>query len=127
MRTTLTALLTTALMGCASYSSNMHVGNSMSYTSLGDQRTASQAIQVLQEAPKGATSVGQVEASRCHRSFVEEAPTEAAVLTDLKIAAYALGADAISGVSVEKQSGLTANCWYVLNGKAFAWRLPKGD
>lgn len=121
------AILAASVMGvggCASYSSNMRVGNDMSYASLGDQRAASQTIKVLSVAPSGAQAVGPVDASRCHRSFVEDAPAEQSVLMDLKIAAYALGADAITGVSVEKQSGLTANCWYLLNGKATALRLP---
>lgn len=126
MRITHTALLLSALLtlgGCSTYSSNMRVGNDMSYASLSDQRAASQTVKVLEEAPTGATTVGQVDASRCHRSFVAQEPSTELVITDLKVAAYALGADAITGVSVEKQSGLTANCWYVLNGKATALRL----
>ena len=59
----------------------------------------------------------------CHRSFVEEAPNEAAVLTDLKIAAYAQGADGITAVKISKESGLNRNCWYVLGGTAQAFTL----
>lgn len=122
-----TALLAVLLAGtgCATYSSNMRVGNDMSYASLGDQRTASQTIQVLETAPAGATAMGEVDAGRCHRSFVETSPAEQAVLLDLKIAAYAMGADAITDVKIEKQSALTKNCWYMLDGKAKAWRLVK--
>lgn len=122
-----TTLFVAAVMGsgCATYSSNMRVGNDMSYASLGDQRAASQTIQVLETAPPGATDLGEVDAGRCHRSFVETAPAEQGVLLDLKIAAYALGADAITGVNIEKQSALTKNCWYMLDGKARALRLPK--
>ena len=117
------------LAGCATYSSNMRVGNDMSYASLGDQRTASQTIQVLDASPPGAQVLGEVDAGRCHRSFVETAPAEQAVLLDLKIAAYALGADAITDVNIEKQSALTKNCWYMLDGKAKALRLgaPESD
>src|SRR4051812_7849689 len=100
-----------ALSGCSTYSSNMRVGNDMSYASLGDQRMASQTIQVLDTIPKGAVDLGQVDAGRCHRSFVESSPAEQAVLLDLKIAAYVLGADAIANVTIEKQSALTKNCW----------------
>ena len=67
--------------------------------------------------------VNEVSAGRCHRSFVEEAPTEAAVLTDLKIAAYAQGADGITAVKISKESGLNRNCWYVLGGTAQAFTL----
>lgn len=111
--------------GCATYSSNMRVGNDMSYTSLDDQRTASQTIQMLEAAPAGSTDMGEVDAGRRHRSFVETPPAELAVLLDLNLAAYALGADAITDVKIEKQSALTKNCWYMLDGKARALRLAK--
>ena len=118
------ALMAFSLSGCATYSSNMRVGNDMSYASLGDQREASKTIQVLESVPSSAQILGEVDAGRCHRSFVETAPAEQAVLLDLKIAAYALGADAIADVEIEKQSALTKNCWYMLDGKAKALRLP---
>ncbi|HJR76554.1 MAG TPA: hypothetical protein VJ805_06255 [Nitrospiraceae bacterium] len=120
--------LVAGLSGCATYSSNMRVGNDMSYASLGDQRAASQTIKVMNVAPSGAQVLGEVDAGRCHRSFVETAPAEQAVLLDLKLAAYALGADAITDVNIEKQSALTKNCWYMLDGKAKALRLaaPQG-
>jgi hypothetical protein len=102
----------------------MRVGNDMSYASLGDQREASKTIKVLDAAPSDAQVLGEVDAGRCHRSFVETSPAEQAVLLDLKIAAYALGADAITDVKIEKQSALTKNCWYMLDGKAKALRLP---
>lgn len=95
----------------------------MSYASLGDQRAASQTIRVLEVVPEGAELIGEVDAGRCHRSFVETSPAEQAVLLDLKIAAYALGADAITDIQIEKQSALTKNCWYMLDGKAKALRL----
>ena len=101
----------------------MRIGNDMSYASLGDQRTASQTIKVLDATPSGAEDLGVVDAGRCHRSFVESSPAEQAVLLDLKIAAFVLGADAITNVAIEKQSALTKNCWYMLGGKARALRL----
>ena len=95
----------------------------MSYASLSDQREASKSIQVVDSAPSGSKSLGVVDAGRCHRSFVETSPAEQMVLLDLKIAAYALGADAITDVHIEKQSALTKNCWYMLDGKATALKL----
>ncbi|MBA3353911.1 MAG: hypothetical protein H0U23_16080 [Blastocatellia bacterium] len=111
------------MSGCSTYSSNIRVGNDMSYASLGDQRSASQTIKVLEKVPAGAVDLGEVDAGRCHRSFVESSPAEQAVMLDLKIAAYVLGADAISNVAIEKQSALAKNCWYMLGGKAKALRL----
>ncbi|NVZ18506.1 hypothetical protein HX794_02500 [Pseudomonas costantinii] len=45
------------------------------------------------------------------------------MLIDLKVAAYAQGADGITGVEITKESGLNRNCWYVLGGTAQAFTL----
>lgn len=121
------AVIVLLCVGCATYSSNMRVGNDMSYTSVGDQRAASRSIQVLGTVPLTATDLGVVDAGRCHRSFVETAPAEQVVLLDLKIAAYVLGADGIADVKIEKQSALTKNCWYMLDGEARAYRLDGAE
>lgn len=113
------------ISGCATYSSNVRVGNDMSYASLSDQREASKTITVYQTPPEESEVIGTIDAGRCHRSFVETNPAEQTVLLDLKLAAYALGADAISNVMIEKQSALTKNCWYMLDGKAVALKLKK--
>lgn len=116
-------LLCGLVSGCGSHSSNLQVGNEQSYSSLKDQREAVRAVKVYDSLPTGAQVVNEVSAGRCHRSFVEEAPNEAAVLTDLKIAAYAQGADGITSVRISKDSGLNRNCWYVLGGTAQAFTL----
>ena len=117
------ALICGLVAGCSSHSSNLQVGNDQSYTSLKDQREAVRTVKTYESLPSGAEVLDVVSAGRCHRSFVEEAPTEAAVLMDLKIAAYAKGADGITDVSISKDSGLNRNCWYVLGGTAKAFTL----
>ena len=112
-----------ALAGCT-HSSNLRVGNEAALSSLKDQREAMRAVQEYPAPPAEAETIGKVDAGRCHRSFVQEAPTRENVLADLKIAAYAKGADGITNVVIEKKSGLSDNCWYVLNGTAVAFRLP---
>lgn len=114
-----------ALAGCATNSANMRVGTDMSYVSLKDQREASQAVQVAQQAPQGAVMLGQVDAARCHRNTLHSEPTEAEIVLDLKVAAYARGADGITAVNVTKTSGLMQNCWTILNGTAQAFQLKK--
>ncbi len=114
-----------ALAGCATNSANMRVGTDMSYASLKDQREASQAVQVAQQAPHGAAMLGQVDAARCHRNTLHNEPTEAEILLDLKVAAYARGADGIAAVNVTKTSGLMQNCWTILNGTAQAFQMKK--
>ena len=113
-------VLTTA--GCAATSSNLRQGNKMDYASLTDQREANRTVQVLDTAPSSSTPIGQVDAARCHRNFTESAPSEELILTDLKIAAYVRGASGITNVKISKESGLSNNCWYILTGRATAFR-----
>lgn len=115
------------LAGCGSHSSNLQVGNEQSYASLKDQREAVRTVKVYEALPAGAEPLTTVSAGRCHRSFVEEAPTEANILIDLKVAAFAQGADGITGVKVTKESGLNRNCWYVLGGTAQAFTINTKD
>lgn len=119
------ALLIGLLTGCGSHSSNLQVGNEQNYASLKDQREAVRTVQQYDTLPAGAQVLTEVSAGRCHRSFVEEAPQESTVLIDLKVAAFAQGADGITGVTIAKESGLNRNCWYVLSGKAQAFALRK--
>lgn len=86
------------------------------------RREANRTISVHEIKPAGHRSIGEVSVRRCHRNFVEEAPTIEAITNDLKIAAYAQGADAISNIQTQKLNGLLANCWYVLEGTAQIWQ-----
>ena len=55
---------------------------------------------------------------------IEEWRRAKAVLRgDFKIQAYAKGADGISNITVEKNSALMENCWYMLEGKAKMFML----
>jgi uncharacterized protein YbjQ (UPF0145 family) len=103
----------------------MQVGNDQSYLSLKDQREAARAVKVYESLPAAAKVIGSVSAGRCHRSFVEQAPDEETVLADLKIVAYAKGADGITGVQTSKESALNRNCWYILGGTATAFTITK--
>jgi len=111
------------LSGCGTYSSNFRVGNEMSAVSLEDQRRASTTVVVVDEIPRGAALLGEVDAGRCHQSIVEVAPSKASLLLDLKIAAYALGADAIADVDIEYETAFSKDCWYMLDGSAKAYKL----
>lgn len=117
------AVICSLVTGCSSHSSNLQVGNEQSYASLKDQREAVKTVKVYTSLPAGAEPLTTVSAGRCHRSFAEESPTEASVLIDLKVAAFAQGADGIVGVKIAKESGLNRNCWFVLTGTAQAFTL----
>ena len=110
------------LIGCSTYSSNMRVGDDMSHYNIEERRAAVRSVGVYDTAPKNSKKIGVVTASRCHRRFTESGPNENILMTDLKIAAYAQGADGITDVEIDKQSGLTANCWYIINAKATAFQ-----
>lgn len=117
-------LASLTISGCSTYSSNMRVGNEVSYASISDQREAVRTVKVYDSMPKGGEVIGPIDAGRCHRSFVEESPSKSVVMTDLKIAAYAMGADGITDVSIEKTSALTKNCWYMLDASGTAIIMP---
>lgn len=124
---TLACVTVIALSGCATHSSNLRVGNESSLTSLSDQRDAMRAVKEFPTLPSGAETIGTVDVGRCHRSFVTSAPTRENVVADLQVAAYAKGADGITNIVIEKKSGLSDNCWYVLNGTAVAFRLRQNQ
>ncbi len=111
-------ILAVLLLSACSTSSNLHVGNEMSYSSLKDQRETNKSVRAYKALPKGAKVLEKVEASRCHRMANHSAPTNEAVIQDLKISAYAKGADGITNVKITKDGDLASNCWYVLNGTA---------
>jgi hypothetical protein len=118
-------LLVFVLSGCSTYSSNLQVGNNQEYVSLNDQREAIRTVIEYDTVPEGAIILGKVDAGRCHRSFVENSPDESLVIIDLKVSAYAKGADGITNIKIDKKSGLSKNCWYILNGEATMFKLPK--
>lgn len=120
MKNLVVPLLCAVMAGCASTSANMRVGDDMSYVSLKDQRDAMSTVKVLDKLPEGAVSLGLVRASRCYRNTLQAAPSEDDVLADLKIAAYAKGADFLTAVRTYKESGLLQNCWSILNAEATA-------
>ncbi|MFO7758304.1 MAG: hypothetical protein R6V26_07470 [Roseovarius sp.] len=94
----------------------------MSGDQLQARRDANREIDVYNVVPSGFQSIGEVSARRCHRSFVEDAPSLEAITDDLKMAAFAQGGDAIADVRTEKKNGLLANCWYVVEGTATVLR-----
>lgn len=123
MKNIVTLILIATTTSCATYSSNLQVGNDQSYVSLKDQREALRTIKEYESLPQGAVVLGKVDAGRCHRSFVETEPDENIVKIDLKVAAYAKGADGITDIKITKESGLTKNCWYILDGEATMFTL----
>lgn len=111
-------LMCSLVAGCSNHSSNMRVGNNLPDMNVGNLRDAIRTVRVYSSVPPDAVNVGQLSASRCHRNFLDQAPTDDAVLIDLKVSAYAQGADGLTQVSYTKESGLSSNCWQILTGTA---------
>ena len=102
----------------------MQVGTSQSYLSIGEQREALRAVREEAALPQGVKGLGSVDAQRCHRNSNDIEPTDDLVTIDLRVAAFARGADGIAQVKTEKQSGLIKNCWYVLTAVATMFADP---
>lgn len=113
------------LSACGMHSSNLRVGNEQSMISLRDQHEAALTVTKYDAMPGGAQVIGPVDAARCHRLSNETAPTDDMVLADLKNAAYAKGANGITAVVIVKKSGLSSNCWHILDGRATAIIVAK--
>lgn len=79
----------------------------------GEMREARKAVRILDQPPAGATLMGTLRATRCHRNFLHEAPSPETVLDDLIVSAYAQGADVLTNVRQEREEGLAQNCWYL--------------
>ena len=124
MREKIISLLSIAflLSGCVSAGYEGQVGSMLSNDQLKDQRIANKTIKVFENAPNGYSAMDSIFVRRCHRNFSEEKPSQAALITGLKIAAYAAGGDAISNITTEQKNGLAANCWYVIEAKANVWQ-----
>ena len=108
MKALLVATLAVALVGCAK-----------------EQREASLTVKEYSAIPVGATVIGFVDTSRCHRNSLDAPPDEAQLLSDLKAAAYARGADGIAGIEKTRESGLLKNCWFVVTARAAAFTVKK--
>lgn len=124
LRSTIALAVAAAAGGCATPSTNMRIGGEQSYLSLQAQREAVLSVSEWSAPPAGAQALGPVDASRCHRFQGDIEPSREQLIGDLKAAAYARGADGIVITSVEKQSGLTRNCWYIITARADMYRGP---
>lgn len=115
-----------ALTGCANANLVGMRGDSLNTNySLQDRRQAKIHVKVTQELPAGTAVMGDFKAERCHQYAQDNAPTEATLTDDLILLAYAEGADGITNIRFNKESGLLKNCWYIARGTATFYRDAK--
>jgi len=93
--------------------------------SVTDIRLAKQEVDILDAAPEGSKPLGEIYVVRCHQNQFEDEPTEEMVQDDLLIEALAKGANAVTDITISKRGDARWNCWYLLEGKAQGFVLPK--
>ena len=103
-------------------------GNSLQTgLSIEEMRNARKGIRILnesQELPEFSRVLTRLEVSRCHQNWNQEKPSQATLVDDLVLAAYAQGADAISDIEFTSSTGLLKNCWLILSASATAIAFP---
>lgn len=93
--------------------------------SLQDRRMAKMHIKVTQEMPSNAESMGDFSVERCHQYAQDEAPSDTVLADDLVLLAYAEGADGLTNIRYQRESGLLKNCWFTAKGTATFFRDKK--
>lgn len=101
-------------------------GNSLDTSySLQDRRMAKTHIKIVREVPPSAEHMGDFRVERCHQYAQDEPPSDAVLTDDLVLLAYAEGADGLTNIRYQRESGLLKNCWLVARGTATFFREKK--
>lgn len=102
------------------------VGNNRNNNySLKDLREANKIVKYSDKLPSNAEVIGKFTVRRCHRWATDPVPSEKTLINDLKLAAYAEGADGIAGFELKKSSGLLYNCWQLRDATSTFYKLKK--
>lgn len=113
--------VTVVLSGCVTAGYEGQVGNMVTADQVTARREAMKTVKYVKSVPPGYRKIKDVSVRRCHRNFTESAPTDQALIDDLRLAAYAEGGELITNLRTQTKNGLAANCWYVLEGTAEIW------
>lgn len=82
-------------------------------------------ITVTPAIPDQAQVMRDYTVERCHQFAQQQQPSDEVLTDDLVMLAYAEGADGISSLRFERETGLLRNCWSIARGTATFFRLPK--
>lgn len=126
VKTLALALVVVFVAGCANPNLVGLRGNKLNTDySLQDRRMAKMHIKVVQALPSNAENMGDFSVERCHQYAQDEAPSDAVLADDLVLLAYAEGADGLTNIRYQRESGLLKNCWFVAKGTATFFRDKK--
>ena len=92
---------------------------------LQDRRAAKMHITVTPTVPANAQIMKDYTVERCHQFAQQQPPSDEVLTDDLIMLAYAEGADGISNLRFERESGLLRNCWSIARGSTTFFRAPK--
>lgn len=102
------------LYGCANANLVGMRGNSLDTRyGLQDRRAAKKHIKIFAAQPAGYEATKSYKVERCNQYAQDELPSKETLTDDLVMLAYAEGADAISGIAFDSESGIFKNCWTV--------------
>ncbi len=89
----------------------------------GVDTSLSDKVAMLPSVPPGATIIGPVEAEHCRRNAYETSSARQSVLELLRTKAAEMGANAVSGISVDVDGvSFMNNCWSSAKAKGTALR-----
>ena len=109
-------LLTAALLaGCANPNLVGMRGDSMDTRyGLQDRRAAKLHVKVFESAPAtGYVPHKTYKVERCNQYAQDKKPSRETLTDDLIMLAYAEGADAVTDIAFDAETGLLKNCWTV--------------
>lgn len=89
---------------------------------LQDRRAAKMHIKVFgDQVPPAYTSTRIYQVERCNQYAQDEKPSKQTLTDDLIMLAYAEGADAVSDIKFDSESGILKNCWTVERASGMFW------
>lgn len=95
---------------------------------LQDRRAAKIHIkQFVDQVPNGYTKLKTYQVERCNQYAQDAKPSKETLTDDLVMLAYAEGADAISDIKFDSESGLLKNCWTIERASAMFWTGPSAN
>jgi hypothetical protein len=89
---------------------------------LQDRRAAKMHVRVAPSLPKDAQPMKDYSVERCHQFAQQEMPSNQVLTDDLVMLACAEGADGLTDLRFERESGLLKNCWSIARGTSLFFR-----